>query len=431
MITHGQGGGADFTRFVGVGDSLTAGVRDGALFASGQQQSFYMLLAQSMNAQVTLPLISEVGFPALTSPGRMLQNPGTCEFGAITFATGDSPSRLNPMEQATNTAVPDQTIGDALTARWDIDAGDVEATADTAEDFVLGFPYVFSAPPLNAEHSQVEVAVSLQPTFLSFWLGSNDALGAALAATVNDTTLTPADSFNASAHAAADALGRTEARGVLLNVPDVTVIPNLFSVPDLQSLTGLSAAQIRRRLGVDEGSLVPMSALATVEAIVNGTAQGPLAGNQILTAKEITKIRKRIKLYNKTLKMIASAKGWAYVDWNAVLTDYDKNGVTIPGVGRLTTGYLGGLFGLDGVHPSATGQALIASAVIESINVKYTLILPPPDVAGIAAADPQVCMALSARVPSLHELVKRSATSQVVRAASMSQRANSSLVAAR
>jgi GDSL-like Lipase/Acylhydrolase len=344
---------------------------------------------------VTLPLIGEPGIPApdpVTGRGLLLQNPGTCQFGATTPAVGVSSGRLNPLAQATNVAVPDQTIGDALSLKWNINPNDVDATADTAEDFILGFPYVFAPPPLNAPHSQIEVASALQPTFVSFWLGSNDALGAALAATVNSTTLTPLDDFIASAHAAADAIAGSGAKGVLLNVPDVTVIPNLFSEPELESLTGLSAGQIGRRLGVDQNSFVPMSALPAVEAILNGTAQGPLAANQILTGDEVNKIRKRIKQYNKTLKMIASEKGWAYVDLNAILTDYDRNGVTIAGVGTLTTGYLGGLFGLDGIHPSATGHALIASAVIESINKKYTTTLAPPDVAAIAAADPQVCM---------------------------------------
>ena len=52
---------------------------------------------------------------------------------------------MNPMAEATNVAVPDQTIGDAVTAKWNINPNDVDATADTAEDFILGFPYVFAA----------------------------------------------------------------------------------------------------------------------------------------------------------------------------------------------------------------------------------------------------------------------------------------------
>jgi len=415
-VTHGQGGGADFTRFVGVGDSLTAGFRDGALYAGGQQQSFYVLLAQSMNAQVALPLIGEPGIPApdpATGSGLMLQIPGTCEYGSTIPAVGVSSGRLNPTVQATNVAVPDQTIADALMLKWDINPADM-TTVDSAEDFVLGFPYVLSAPPSNTPRSQIEVAAALQPTFVSFWLGSNDALGAALSAAVNDTTLTPADEFIASAHAAADAIAATGARAVVLNVPDVTVIPNLFSATDLGSLTGLSAGQISRRLGVDASSFVPLSAIPTVEAIVNGTAQGPLAANQILTGKEAKKIRKRIKSYNKTLKMIASEKGWAYVDLKSLFDGYDSNGVTIPGVGKITTNYLGGLFGLDGINPTATGQALIAVAVIESINSRYATALRPPDVAAIAAADPEVCMASSARV-QFRDIVKNSKTPLIAR----------------
>jgi hypothetical protein len=56
-------GGADFTRFVGVGDSLTAGFKDGALFEEAQLDGFYALLAASMGAQVVIPTIAYPGIP--------------------------------------------------------------------------------------------------------------------------------------------------------------------------------------------------------------------------------------------------------------------------------------------------------------------------------------------------------------------------------
>jgi len=425
-VTLGQGGGADFTRFVGVGDSLTAGVKDGALFSLGQQQAFYPLVAQSMNTQIVLPLIAEPGIPTpnpAAGEGLMLQIPGTCEFGATVPAIGVSSGRVNTMLQATNVAVPDQRIGEALTIRWSIDPANVQGTADSAEDFILGFPYVFSAPRPNTPRSQIETAIGLQPTFVSFWLGSNDALGAALSGTVNDTTLTPVDDFNASAHAAADAIASTGARAVLLNVPDVTVIPNFFSIVDLEALTGLSEQKLANRLGIDANSFVPMSAIPAVEAILNRTARGPLAPNQVLTAKEVKTLRKRIKMYNQTLRMIATEKGWAFTDIFTRFLDFDSNGVNISGIGRLTTSYLGGLFGLDGIHPSATGHALIAEAVIESINARYGTALQLPNVAAIASADPQVCMAsASIRYP---ELLRRAYKEQVAYKSSQRKRADS------
>jgi lysophospholipase L1-like esterase len=296
-------------------------------------------------------------------------------------------------------------MDEALNVKWSIDLSN-PSTINSAEDFVLGFPYVLAPPPANTPRSQIETAVGLQPTFVSFWLGSNDALGAALAATVTDDTLTPVATFNADADAAAGAIAGTGAKAVVLNVPDVTVIPNLFSEKDLEALTGLTAAQIKLLFGVAKTSYVPLSALPTLQAIAGGTAQGPLAPNQILTKKEIKKIRKNIKAYNNKLKAIADANGWAFVDINATLTDYDKNGVVIPTVGTLTTAYLGGLFGLDGVHPSSTGHALIATAIVQAINAKYGTSLVGPDVVAIASADPQVCMAGSAKSATLADIAK-------------------------
>ena len=202
------------------------------------------------------------------------------------------------------------------------------------------------------------------------------------------------------------ALAATGAEAVVFNVPDVTVIPNLFSVQELSALTGLDAAQIKLLFGVQKDAFVPLSALPTIQAIAGGTQQGPLAPNQILTRKEVKKIRKNVKQYNIKLKALADANGWAFVDVNAILTDIAKNGLVVTGVGTITTAYLGGLFGLDGVHPSATGHAVIASAAIDSINAKYGTTLAKPNVASIAAADPQVCMAKSAQTATLADLVK-------------------------
>ncbi len=406
--THGQGGGADFTRFVGVGDSLTAGFRDGALHASAQQEGFYALVAQSMNTPVVVPLIAEPGIPtpnAATSTGLMLQVAGTCQVGGFTIATGQTTGRVNPTLPATDVAVPGQNVSEALTVKWAMDPANIPGTADTAEDFILGFPYVLAPAPLNTPRTQIETAVGLQPTFVSFWLGSNDALGAALGGSA--AALTPVADFNTAVDQAAGAIANTGADVVLLNVPDVTVIPNLFSEKDVEALTGLSAANVDLLFGIKKKDFIPLSTLPTLQAIAAGQ-QPPrsLTPNQILTKKEIKQIRKAIKSYNKKLSDVATANGWAFVDVNALLTDYDKNGVVVPGVGTLTTAYLGGIFGLDGVHPSATGQALTAAAIITAINAKYGTTLEPPDIAAIAAADPQVCMVTSAKSLTLDDLVQ-------------------------
>lgn len=406
--TRAQGG-ADFTRFVGVGDSLTAGFKDGALWAEGQEAGFYALLAEAMQTQVVIPSIAEPGIPTpnpATNEGRLVQIPGQCRVGAFTLDTGVTTGRVNPTVPATDVAIPGQSMGEALTLRWAIDPANLAGTVDTAEDFVLGFPYVFLPPPANAPRTQIETAVGLQPTFVSLWLGSNDALGAAVAATVDDTTLTPTAAFNESADTVFGAIAATGAEAVVFNVPDVTVIPYLFSLQEVAAIAGITEAQVRLLTGAPKKSFLTIRGIATFQAIAGGQLPpGSVPANQIMTKKEIKKVRKAVKKYNQKIKSLADANGWALVDVNAVLGDIDKNDLVIPGVGTLTTAYLGGLFSLDGIHPSATGHAIVAAAAIDAINAKYGTSLVAPDVAAIAAADPQVCMAGSAKALTVEEIV--------------------------
>jgi hypothetical protein len=188
------------------------------------------------------------------------------------------------------------------------------------------------------------------------------------------------------------ALGASGAEGVVLNVPDVTISPFLFTVADLERLladAGLSLTpeQIQFLFGVRRNDRV---VLTGVESILEG--RRPTA-EQILTRKEVRQIRARTREFNEVLRAEADRLGWAYVDANAFLSRVDRRGYAVPGVGTLTTGYLGGIFSLDGVHPTDTGQALVAELVLEAINAKYGTAFAPPDVAAIAAADPQTCNA--------------------------------------
>jgi lysophospholipase L1-like esterase len=398
--THAQSG-ADFTRFVGVGDSLTAGFKDGSLFAGGQQTGFYNLLADSMGTTVVLPLIAEPGIP-----NKLVQL--DCQVGAVAPAPGVSSGRIDPTAVATDVAVPGQSMGDALNLRWAIDPAN-PATVDTLEDLILGLPYAFLPPPANAPRTQIETAVGLQPTFLSIWLGNNDALAAVTSGDLDPQNGVPTSKkdFIRDADAVFGTLAATNAKAVVLNVPDVTVIPYLFTLDEVGAIAGVDAAQIRLLTGAPKDSFIALPGLVTLQLIAAGQLPiGSMPSDEILTKKEIKKIRKAIKNYNKKLEAVANANGWAYVDVNAILSEYDRSGVAIPGVGTITTSYLGGLFSLDGIHPSATGHALVAAAAVDAINAKYGTSLARPNVAAIAATDPQVCMASGAKGLTLENIVR-------------------------
>lgn len=98
----------------------------------------------------------------------------------------------------------------------------------------------------------------------------------------------------------------------------------------------------------------------------------PMADNTTLTASEVAEVKTATDAYNNAIRSIATAKGLAFVDANAVLnqvattTGYTANGFTM-----LSTYVTGGAFSLDGIHPSPRGYALIANKFLEAINTKY------------------------------------------------------------
>jgi hypothetical protein len=73
-------------------------------------------------------------------------------------------------------------------------------------------------------------------------------------------------------------------------------------------------------------------------------------------------------------------------------TSFERNanrGVEVRGQ-RLTVGFLGGLFSLDGVHPTNTGYALTANDVIKTINRAFEADVEPVSVEDVARHDPLV-----------------------------------------
>src|SRR5690554_956434 len=119
-------GQADFTKMVSVGNSLTAGFMDGALYDRGQQNSFVNILAEQMKTagggEFNVPEInSENGFfsqgPGGSILGRLVLtiDPNTGSVGPAPIGSGDLPAPY-PGEKSVlnNFGVPGVTLGTAL-----------------------------------------------------------------------------------------------------------------------------------------------------------------------------------------------------------------------------------------------------------------------------------------------------------------------------
>ena len=377
LVTGGSPGAAaasraDLSRLVVVGDSLSAGFQNGSLLDRQQVHGYAALLAAQAGVPLPLPLIAAPGIPSVLT----LVDPGPPP--ALAREPGVSTGRLDPTAPVMNLAVPGATVADALHARPD-------CAFDDLTDLILGLP----EPCLfgGLARSQVEWAAALGPTTILVWLGNNDALGAALAA--DATRLTPVASFEADYAEVLDRLAVTGATLVMATIPDVSVIPFLTPAEAVAVLVGAPLPTLGALLGLAPGDFVTPDAFGLIGGILAGLVPGPLPDSVVLTAAEVATIREATDAYNAVIASHAAARGAVLVDIHGLLERARGRGI-VTGGQRLTTAFLGGLFSLDGIHPTDTGYAVIANAFIHALDAQAGAGIPPLPVRDVQRADPLV-----------------------------------------
>lgn len=365
-------GRADLSRLVIVGDSLSAGFQSGSLLDSQQVHGYANVIAQQAGANLNLPLIAFPGIPnvlQLVSPGPP---------PVITMVPGISTGRENPFLQTFDLGVPGARLHDALFATPNFPIDDLT-------DLILGLPGLLAKPPVSL--SQAGWAQVLHPTTIIVWIGNNDALGAVLAA--NPALLTPVSSFQSDYATLMDQLAATGATLVVANIPDVTVVPFITSADQIAQEFGLPLSTISALLGISSGDFVTPDAAPLIVKILTGAMSGPLPSSVILRASQIAQIEAAVDAYNAIIAAEAQSHGAALVDIHAFLNRIRAQGIVENGR-RLTTNFLGGIFSLDGVHPTNTGYAMLANDFIRALNRQFAAGIPPVSVANVAKSDPLI-----------------------------------------
>ena len=359
-----------FSRMVVVGDSLSAGYQSGGLMEASQLAGYAFLIANQAGAPLQLPLIGEPGVPNVLELVSWGPPP------IIAPMAGSSPGRLDPFLQATNLAVPGHNVLDGLETRPDL-------PIDSLTDLVLGLPGLFQGVSM----SQVEWAEALEPSVIILWIGSNDTLGAATSG--SPELMTDPEVFRAAYDELFDRLAATGAPIVVGNIPDTTVIAYLTSGQELSYALGVPVSMLELALGVSADDYVTLPGLDLVPAILGGIVPGPLPDTMVLDAEEAAQIEETTALFTEIIAAKAAEYGAALVDINGILKEFDREGVEICGQ-RLATHYLGGIFSLDGVHPTNTAYGIVANAFITSLDRTFGAGLEAVDLCPIVAADPLV-----------------------------------------
>ena len=363
-----------------VGDSLSAGFQNFSLYDSdsapgipvgGQKHSYAALVAQQAGATLNLPLISYPGIPAVLT----IDASGNITRGASIGG------RENPTVQTFNLSVPGYTVADALGRS--IDLTNVTDGIDAMALQVLGFPGLATqtAPcgTVGFQNgiltlSEVCCALQLQPKTILVSIGSNDALGSLTLG----TPPTPLAQFAASYNVLLGTLASTGAKIVVSNIPDVTTVPFLVPAPAFQ------AACHFLPVGVTAADFLVPNLVDPTQSSFN------ICSNYAArSASLIAQARAAVVAYNAVISDAAQNSGTIVVDLNGLLSRLSQNGYVV-GKHHLTTGFLGGLFSLDGIHPTNTGYAILANEVISTMNSRLNTNIPLVSVEAVAAIDPLV-----------------------------------------
>lgn len=361
-----------------IGDSLSAGFENGSLLDSQQPHGWASLVADQAGLPLPLPLIAPPGAPSVLQLVSLGPPP------VIQAAPGITIGRTNPEVQPFDLAVPGHTLAHVIN-----DAPKLIPTSDEdlITDLVLGFP-------LGDTKSQMNEAIELRPENLFIWAGSEDALLADAAGT--PAAMTPIATFTSEYQQLISTLhAKTSAVLIVANIPDVTVVPYLTPaasiIAQVAQETNLPPAQISLALGIEDGDLINATGLSQVESAVatiqSGKTPAPLTDAGFLDPTEIAEVQSTVDQYNSVIAQQVAAAGGILVDIHAYVAQLAENGITINNY-HATAGFLGGLFSLDGIHPTNTGYPLIANQFIEAGNAALKTSVPQVNVAQVAAADP-------------------------------------------
>lgn len=367
-------GGEMFRSYVALGNSITAGWQSSGINDSTQKQSYAYLFAHHIGTRFAYPALSMPGCPAplISLTGQRVGGAGapTCSFRTAGSAT----AALN------NVAVPGYFSQDPTSS----------TTNNPLSLFILG------------GKTQAQRALDADPTFTSVWLGNNDVLIASASGIITPTAgvspgITPTTSFETNYDAMIEQLStaRHLQGGVLIGVVDVSAIPLFFpaaalfnpqfkagfdqyaggTVTILPSCTPTTTAFLSFAiLGAMNSGQHPR-----VVGCAPGSVPGTLVGDIfVLDDTERATISSTVAAYNAHIEAVATDLGWAYLDPNPTLLGLRQQGQvpTVPNLANPMQAF-GPYFSVDGVHPSALAHELIADLMIEAIDAKYNLSIPP------------------------------------------------------
>jgi hypothetical protein len=247
----------DFSNYVAVGNSLTAGFMDNGLYEEAQMNSFPAIINGQLQAagaetNFTQPMVSGNGSGYLRLASLDLI---ASEFTFDSAFLAPDPSFLQKATGSgfNNIGVPGIRVSDIKTPGYGADPQQAN-------------PFFWRMLPSGSElTTYADYVATSDPTFFTCWLGNNDVLG--YATTGGLTPLTDSATFNSFYRELVDGMVNGGAQGVVATIPDVTNIP-FFQIVPWNGIPLLTQEQVDQANGAYADILDPQIELAVTIAAV-------------------------------------------------------------------------------------------------------------------------------------------------------------------
>ena len=226
-----EAGSADFSNYVALGNSLTAGFSDNALFRATQFNSYPNIMAERFallgGGVFNQPLTND-NFGGLALNGTRISDPRLVFGGAgpVPLEAVIGPVTVTTDIVLNNPIGPFNNLGVPGAASFHLLA---PGYGNIANFPAAANPYAIRMTGNAPNATIVELALAQNPTFFSLWIGNNDVLGFATSGGV--APITDQTTFDGALGATVAALASSTTGGVIANIPDVTSIPFLTAVP--------------------------------------------------------------------------------------------------------------------------------------------------------------------------------------------------------
>lgn len=432
----------NFETYMAIGNSVSAGYANDALYKERQIYSFPNILAQQLESvgrkgefkQPYLDYPDGIGLTVVNKLPRLntrfvLKTGKNCKEESMLIPQPIDPHpnefklfeillkniyHLGPFH---NQAVPG-----------------VKVTNIAQKAYAIENPYFQRITEIGKESAPIDHYRAVQPTFFSLFLGANDVL---LYASAGGTSgkITPIQGgigvgFDASYRNILDTLKAVgkykdgKMQGILCSVPSITYTPFFNTMkPDLIELENdqdvkalnshytrynrvMDSLGLKYRIDFKKGNnyaviedpeiMVPAGLEEYKIRQITGTefllldlpgdsvlcstwgSYTPIGDRYSLRQSQADSVTQAIKGYNETIYSLAQEHDLAFFNLDDFLEPAHTIGVTIDGILFTTDFVTGNIFGLDGIHLTPQGNALFARYLIDRINSKYNTKIPKP-----------------------------------------------------